>query len=85
MSINQKFVEMLTKANMVVGADGSIKVNGNGAVSAADMQNYSEILLAECAKFLNENSGYDESNNAWHPEPEDLIVHFDVNPSKLGF
>ena len=39
---------------------------------------FAELIVRECAKFLDENSGYDDSNNAWHPEPEDLLKHFGV-------
>jgi hypothetical protein len=35
--------------------------------------------VKECAKFLDENSGYDDANNAWHPEPEELLEHFGVS------
>ena len=41
-------------------------------------EKFAELIVRECAKFLEENSGYDESNNAWHPEPEDLLKHFGV-------
>jgi len=37
-----------------------------------------ELIVRECAKFLEENSGYDDANNAWHPEPEELLQHFGV-------
>jgi hypothetical protein len=36
------------------------------------------LIVRKCATFLEENSGYDDSNNAWHPEPEDLLKHFGV-------
>jgi len=42
------------------------------------MGEFAELIVKECAKFLEENSGYDNSNNAWHPEPEDLLKHFGV-------
>ena len=41
-------------------------------------EKFAELIVKECAKFLDENSGYDNSNNAWHPEPEDLLKHFGV-------
>jgi hypothetical protein len=41
-------------------------------------EKFAELIVRECAKFLDENSGYDDSNNAWHPEPEDLLQHFGV-------
>jgi hypothetical protein len=39
---------------------------------------FAELIVKECAKFLDENSGYDECNNSWHPQPEDLLQHFGV-------
>lgn len=39
---------------------------------------FAELIVRECAKFLDENSGYDERNNAWHPASEDLLEHFGV-------
>ena len=43
------------------------------------IEKFGELIVRECAKFLDENSGYDDANNAWHPEPEDLLKHFGVN------
>ena len=43
-----------------------------------ELLHFAELIIKECAKFLEENSGYDDSNNAWHPEPEDLLKHFGV-------
>lgn len=42
------------------------------------LEKFAELIVRECAKFMDENSGYDNSNNAWHPEPEDLLKHFGV-------
>ena len=41
-------------------------------------EKFAELIIQECAKFLDENSGYDDANNAWHPEPEDLLAYFGV-------
>jgi hypothetical protein len=41
-------------------------------------EKFAELIVRECAKFLDENSGYDDANNAWHPEPEDLLKHFGI-------
>ena len=41
-------------------------------------EKFAELIIRECAKFLDENSGYDNSNNAFHPEPEDLLKHFGI-------
>jgi hypothetical protein len=37
-----------------------------------------DLIVKECAKFVGEHSGYDNANNAWHPEPEDILTHFGV-------
>jgi len=36
-------------------------------------------VVKECAKFLEENSGYDYCNNAWFPDPEDMLKHFGID------
>ena len=43
-----------------------------------DREKFAELIVRECAKYLEENSGYDDANNAWHPEPEELLEHFGV-------
>ena len=43
-----------------------------------DMEKFAELLIRECAKFLDENSGSDCTNNVWYPEPEELLNHFGV-------
>ena len=57
-------------------------IDPNGSFTAEEFNNFTvkfaELIIQECAKFLEENSGYDDSNNAWHPEPEDLLKHFEV-------
>lgn len=42
------------------------------------MIEYGRRIVQECAKFIEENSGYDDSNNAWHAESEDLLKHFGI-------
>lgn len=44
-----------------------------------ELEKFAELIVRECAKFLEEKSGYDSANNAWHPEPEDLLKHFGVD------
>jgi hypothetical protein len=41
-----------------------------------EQEKFAKLIIQECVKFLEENSGYDECNNAWHPEPEELLNHF---------
>ena len=39
---------------------------------------FAVLLVKECAKFLDENSGSDCTNNVWYPEPEELLNHFGI-------
>jgi hypothetical protein len=41
-------------------------------------EKFARLLIQECAKFLDENSGSDYANNVWYPEPEELLKHFGV-------
>ena len=51
---------------------------GFDSIYGQQLEKFAELIVKECAKFLEENSGYDDCNNAWHPEPEDLLQHFGV-------
>ena len=50
----------------------------NPRVMDPEIKKFAELIVQECAKFLEENSGYDDCNNAWYPEPEDLLKHFGI-------
>jgi hypothetical protein len=52
--------------------------NDNYVAGELDPVKFAELIVKECAEFLENNSGYDDANNAWHPEPEDLLKHFGV-------
>ena len=41
-----------------------------------DKEKFAELIVRECALFLEENSGYNDVDDAWHPEPEELLQHF---------
>ena len=53
-------------------------VNGELLEIGFDAEKFAELIVRECAKFLNDNSGYDQCNNSWFPEPEELLQHFGV-------
>jgi hypothetical protein len=72
--MNERIKLLAEQAQKVVGyTDG-----GYTEIKALDQEKFAELIVRECAKFLDENSGYDNANNAWHPEPEDLLKHFGV-------
>jgi hypothetical protein len=43
-----------------------------------DNEKFAELIVRECAKFMDENSGYNDSDGCWFPEPEDMLKHFGV-------
>ena len=43
-----------------------------------DPAKFAELIVRECAKFMDENSGYNDSDGCWFPEPEAMLKHFGV-------
>ena len=43
-----------------------------------DHEKFAELIVRECAKFMDENSGYNDSDGCWFPEPEAMLTHFGV-------
>ena len=72
--MNDRILELAEQAGAAVSTIGGIFINKTNL----DIEKFAELIVRECAKFLDENSGYDDSNNAWHPEPEDMLKHFGV-------
>jgi hypothetical protein len=71
--MNQTIEKLIYRAGIIYGEDNVVNA------TAADLKKFAELLVKECAKFLEVNSGYDDCNNAWFPEPEDLLQHFGVD------
>ena len=73
--MNERIKELAVQAELpLLDVDGNCKYGD----TYFSKEKFAELIVRECAKFLDENSGYDDSNNAWHPEPEDLLKHFGV-------
>lgn len=70
-----KRIEQLAKHAFDKANDGTLS---DIKIPKVFIEEFAESIIEECAKFLDENSGYDGANNAWHPEPEDLLEHFGV-------
>lgn len=51
--------------------------DGESWISIRDKK-FAELIVKECAKFIDENSGYNDSNGCWFPEPEDMLKYFGV-------
>ena len=41
-------------------------------------EKFAELIVRESVKFYEDNSGYDECNNVWFPDPEDLLGYFGI-------
>lgn len=43
------------------------------------LESFAELIIRECAKFLDENSELDQcNNNVWFPDPDELLKHFGI-------
>lgn len=69
--MNERILELLTS---------KLKEWGGGVDDnfSEELEKFAELIIRECANFLDENSGYDDAGNSWHPEPEDLLNYFGV-------
>ena len=73
--MNDRIQELVKQANREIGE----QLDQPGVyLNFGPAKHFAELIVKECAKFLEENSGYDNANNAWHPEPEELLQHFGV-------
>ena len=73
--MNERIKELAEQAGM---NKMSRRSDGLYVVSEDVFKAFAELLIVDCAEFLFMNSGYDESNNARNPEPEDLLRYFGV-------
>ena len=71
--MNERIKELAEQATTYIEPTFS---SGEGWIF--DKEKFAELIVRECAKFLNDNSGYDQCNNSWFPEPEELLQHFGV-------
>jgi hypothetical protein len=81
-TMNKRITELRQKAHAFALANC---VDENGSVDEwkrVDIfqQKFAESIVRECAKFIEDRSGYDDCGNAWHPEPEELLQHFGIEP-----
>lgn len=75
----QQLAEQALAESIIIGNDEVYRPVGyQPIVSKAFADRFAELIVKKCAKFLEDNSGYDQCNNAWHPEPEELLEHFGV-------
>jgi hypothetical protein len=78
--MNQELIRELEKQAEVDTETFGEGFGGPYMVKRVSLEKFAELLVRECAKFLEENSGYDYCNNAWFPDPEDMLKHFGIEP-----
>ena len=52
--------------------------NGPHIRTEFNKEKFAELIVRESVKFYEDNSGYDECNNVWFPDPEDLLKYFGI-------
>lgn len=80
-SMNEQIKELARKAGISIlyeydGYDGHA-----GVANFDDIEKFAGLIVKECAKFMDDNSGYNDANGCWFPEPEDMLKHFGVKNS----
>jgi hypothetical protein len=75
--MNERIIELAKQAGLELSTVLKDYVTPVKSITI-EQRKFAELIVRECAKFLEDNSGYDDSNNAWHPEPEDMLKHFGV-------
>ena len=75
--MNERIEKLAEQAKFMAEEDINRQISYNTELKAF-AEKFAELLVKECAKFLDENSGSDQCNNVWYPEPEDMLKHFGV-------
>ena len=75
--MNERIRELVGQAKFMAEETINKKISKNAELDAF-AEKFAELIVRACADFLCKNSGYDECDNAWFPEPEDLLAHFGV-------
>lgn len=76
--MNEKIKLLAERAGITFTDYGSGEFLGEDDIDTDRLERFAELIIKECAKFLDENSGYDHTTG-WHPEPEELLEHFGVS------
>lgn len=76
--MNKRIRELELEA--IAYADSKVHANDryNDIYHSIVLGKFAELIVRECAKFMDENSGYNDSDGCWFPEPEDMLKHFGV-------
>ena len=80
--MNERIQELAKQANAHETGHayyrGEKKPENAVTLHSVDLELFAELIVRECAKFMDENSGYNDSDGCWFPEPEAMLKHFGV-------
>jgi len=80
--MNKRTIQLITEADAYAWTIAEKYIPECGEVNYlwedAFRKKFAELIVRECAKFMDENSGYNDSDGCWFPEPEDMLKHFGV-------
>lgn len=74
--MNERIQELVKQAGGIGHDDDGNELTP--ALVGKGLEKFAELIVRECAKFMDENSGYNDSDGCWFPEPEDMLKHFGV-------
>ena len=78
--MNERIKELALQAEFKVYEGDRVGTPGYGDyIKDGALEKFAELIVQECAKFLDENSGSDQCNHVWCPTPEELLQHFGVD------
>lgn len=76
--MNERILELAKQADLIQWDTLPSGARTPDHESVVKVKKFAELIVRECAKFVDENSGYNDSNGCWFPEPEDMLKHFGV-------
>jgi hypothetical protein len=74
--MNKQITDIHNQAILFSLENGGLRISSH--IPKDYIEKFAELIIKECAKFLDDNSGYDDVNGAWYPEPEELLKHFEI-------
>ena len=74
--MNERIRKLAKKSGFSLDSTGIYTAKLEHLPITENMEKFAELIVKECAKFMDENSGYNDSNGCWFPEPEAMLKHF---------
>jgi uncharacterized protein with PIN domain len=79
-AMNERIKQIREQALRWSGENVNRNLYSKYEIEQKEYEKFAELIVRECAKFFDDNSGCDECNNCFWPEPKELLEHFGVEP-----